>query len=171
MQTPFENLSQVEKFQLLRKWRKTLMVSNNQWNKSHLGKLGQVRGKYNDPWPSPITKMDIKLYQKDDRHYQSALKQTKEVNRSMKNKKRFETDSDYLENQSMYNMNNDQQLILESEQIDNINQDNHELELIEDETIDLAKYYGLDNIDTEIDVDNDNNKKYGIVYDVLLKEK
>ena len=80
------------------------MVSNNQWNKSHLGKLGKVRGKYNDPWPKPITKMDIKLYQENDRYYQMAAKQAKEYNRFTKNKKRLETDSDYLENQNMYQL-------------------------------------------------------------------
>ena len=63
--------------------------------------------------------------------------------------------------------NNNEQLVLETESIQN----EGELELIEEERIDLAKYYGLDSIDSEINVDNDNNKKYGIVYDVLLKNK
>ena len=144
------------------------MISNNQWNKSHLGKLGKVRPKYNDPWPKPITKMDIKLYQHDDNFYQHALEQTKQNNKFIKNKKRLESDSDYLENQNMYTSSH----FIDAETDDNMNMiDENNESVMETETIDLAKYYGLDNVDDNINVDNDRNTKDGVVYDVLLKSK
>eukprot|EP01083_Nonionella_stella_P218746 784133_1 len=101
IQTPFENLSEVEKFQLFRKWRKTLMVSNNMWNKSHLGHLGKVRPRYNDPWPRPLTKMDIHKYQMNDIEYQNAKSDSIQFKRMNTNKKRLESDSDNLKNQNL----------------------------------------------------------------------
>ena len=141
MQTPFENLSEVEQFGLLRKWRKTLMISNNQWTKSHLGSLGKVRPRYNDPWPKPLTKMDIPAYQREDRYWNDAKDWVKRHN--LKNKKRLESDSDYLVNQNMVHVDLDQ-----------------------DETIDLAQYYGLEGGEGDIDVDCDYDKKDGVVYEV-----
>ena len=141
MQTPFENLSEVEQFQLLRKWRKTLMISNNQWTKSHLGSLGKVRPKYNDPWPRPITKMDIGAYQQEDRYWNEAREWVKRFN--LKNKKRLESDSDYLLNQNMV-----------------------PVDIEADDTIDLAQYYGLEGGDEDLDVDCDGDKRDGVVYEL-----
>ena len=39
VQTPFENLTEMEKLRLFRKWQKTLIVSNRLWVKSNFGKL------------------------------------------------------------------------------------------------------------------------------------
>merc|ERR1712129_411159 len=157
VQTPFENLSQKEKFRLLRKWRKTLMVSNNQWNKSHLGYLGKVRPKYKDPWPSPITKMDIGAYQQNDDYYQDAKRESAWMTKMTKNKKRLESDSDYLRNQNLITdaYEEGQYELMEYKDNDDID---------EGQMIDLAKYYGMDAQDTN--VDNDNMTKYNVVYDV-----
>merc|ERR1711920_876992 len=70
VQTPFENLSEV----------------------AHFGSLGKVRPHYNDPWPKPITKMDIPAFQKEDKHWKEARDWVRAYN--LKNKKRLESDSD-----------------------------------------------------------------------------
>lgn len=55
---PFENLSQREKWRLLRVWRATMATSNSMW-KNTLGRNnGRVRENYDDPWPEPITRQD-----------------------------------------------------------------------------------------------------------------
>eukprot|EP01084_Bolivina_argentea_P077169 139893_1 len=161
IQTPFENLSEVEKFQLFRKWRKTLMVSNNMWNKSHLGYLGKVRPRYNDPWPRPLTKMDIHKYQMNDIEYQNAKSDSIQFKRMNTNKKRLESDADYLKNQNLIpdDFEKDNEFVL-SEIIDD------EGHVMEEQRIDLAKYYGLDGANIDTNVDNDYNKEYGVVFDL-----
>ena len=112
------------------------MISNNQWTKSHLGRLGKVRPTYNDPWPKPITKMDIPLYQHNDQQYQVANNEvTQKLNRPRKHRgKRLESDTDFLQNQNMISEHYDQ---TEEE--------------FQFETIDLAKYYGLEHENIDID--------------------
>eukprot|EP00483_Globobulimina_turgida_P003141 UN03146 len=144
IQTPFENLCEVEKFQLFRKWRKTLMISNNSWNKSHLGYLGKVRAKYNDPWPQPLTKMDIHKYQKNDKYYQTAKITSQTYTKRSKNKKRLESNTDYLKNQNLITNDFDKQNILVLNQDEEGDIDIDGDGEMEPQTIDLAKYYGLD---------------------------
>ncbi len=59
VQTPFENLSEKEMNALFTKWHKTLAIANQLWEGSEFGYLGHPRPYYDDPWPSPFTKMDI----------------------------------------------------------------------------------------------------------------
>ncbi len=117
------------------------MISNNQWTKSHLGSLGKVRPRYNDPWPRPLTKMDIPEYQRDDQHWNDAKQWVTAFNR--KSKSRLESDSDYLINQNMVHV-----------------------DLEQEDTIDLAQYYGLEGTEEQIDVDQDHDKEDGVVYEV-----
>jgi len=55
---PFENLSQREKWRLLRVWRATMATSNRMWAKTLGRHNGRVRENYDDPWPEPITRQD-----------------------------------------------------------------------------------------------------------------
>ncbi|ETO34393.1 hypothetical protein RFI_02699 [Reticulomyxa filosa] len=62
VQTPFENLTEFEKHRLFNKWKKTYRVSNRMWINSVLGKLGTPRPVYKDPWPEPLTVMDVPVW-------------------------------------------------------------------------------------------------------------
>lgn len=55
---PFENLSQREKWRLLRVWRATMATSNSMWKLTLGRNNGKVRENYDDPWPEPITRQD-----------------------------------------------------------------------------------------------------------------
>ena len=105
--------------------------------------------------------MDIGAYQHDDEHYQRAKIESNVFNKRTKGqrRRRLESDSDYLRNQNLIpNSYEEGQYELMEYQDDES----------EAQTIDLAKYYGLDNAD--ISVDNDD-MKYSVVYDVKMDEK
>lgn len=117
------------------------MISNNEWTKSHLGSLGAVRPRYNDSWPRPITKMDIAAYQQHDKHWNEAKDFVRRFN--LKNKKRLESDSDFLLNQNMV-----------------------PIDLDAEDTVDLAAYYGMDGEGERVDIDQDRDTQIGVVYEL-----
>ena len=170
IQTPFENLSEIEKHGLFRKWKKTLIVSNKMWIRSNLGKLGQVRMEYNDPWPKPITKMDIPKWINNDSSFiydmsnidnngnKDDNEQTNMYIRPVLRPKKINKDVHLLNDGS-----NDDDIIND----DINNETDIENELIF-ERINLETYYGMENENINID---DENIKNNVVYTIAKKSK
>ena len=162
IQTPFENLSEMEKFGLFRKWRKTLMVANNLWTGSELGKYGRVRPHYDDPWPAPITKLDIwnkEYYQEIDKmndpNYDESIDNVYNLDKYIDPQKQKKLQQEDLLTQNMFQSS---QFMLNGKGNDDDTV----------EAIDLEAYYGLKGESTE--VDQDDPIPENVVYQVKHKK-
>merc|ERR1712129_98195 len=104
-------------------------------------------------------------YQRGDEFYERAQRDAKRNARMTKNKKRLESDADYLKNKSLESVDLEEMEMAMAEE-DSAGGGERGIE------VDLARYYGLEGVgEQEMNVDHVEEGKLGVVYELKHDER